>query len=57
MSRHWNPEAECARAAEAQPKPRWPDGATAGLALVALCCVGAAMLLYKLVGPRDVFGG
>ncbi|MFL6828989.1 MAG: hypothetical protein ACJ8D5_00025 [Sphingomicrobium sp.] len=57
MSRHWNPEAECARAAEAQPKPRWPNGATAGLALVALCCVGAAMLLYKLAGPRDVFGG
>jgi len=63
MSRHWNPDDELALAlareaeapAEADPKPRWPHGATAGLALVAVCCVGLGVLFYQLAGPRDVF--
>ena len=25
--------------------------------LFAIACLGMAMLLYKLAGPRDVFGG
>jgi hypothetical protein len=56
MSRHWNPEDELARVREASPKPRWPQGATAGLALVAIGCLGLAMLVYRFAGPRDVFG-
>lgn len=57
MSRHWNPEDELAlaRATDGEAKPRWPQGATAGLALVAVCCVGLGMLFYQLAGPRDVF--
>jgi len=57
--KHWNPEEELAlahaREAKAQAKPRWPQGATAGLALVAVCCVGLGVLFYQLAGPRDVF--
>ena len=58
MSRHWNPEDELARVrSDAETKLRWPDGATVGVALVAAACLGTAVLLYKLAGPRDVFGG
>jgi hypothetical protein len=57
MSRHWNPEDELAlaRLHDSEAKPRWPQGATAGLALVAVCCVGLGVLFYQLAGPRDVF--
>lgn len=55
MSRHWNPQADFARVAEAQPKPRWPKGATVGLVLVAAGCIGIAAILYRVAGPRDVF--
>ena len=55
MSRHWNPEDELARIREERAKPRWPEGATAGLVIVAVACVGLAMVLYKIAGPRDVF--
>jgi len=54
MSRHWNPKADLARP-EAKPKAHWPEGATAGLILVAAACVGIAAILYKVAGPRDVF--
>jgi hypothetical protein len=57
MSSHWNPSDDLARVREAQPRPRWPEGATAGVTAVAIACLGMAMLLYKLAGPRDVFGG
>ena len=58
MSRHWNPEDELARARDdGQAKLRWPDGATVGVALVAAACLGTAVLLYKLAGPRDLIGG
>ena len=59
MARHWNPEGELGRARgvkAAEAKPRWPEGATAGLVLVGAACVGLALLLYKVAGPRDVFG-
>jgi hypothetical protein len=55
MSRHWNPEGEIARVRVASAKLRWPKGATAGLMLVAVACVGAALVAYRLGGPRDVF--
>jgi hypothetical protein len=37
-----------------QHKP-WPAGATAGLMLVAAACLGVAVVLYQVAGPRDVF--
>ena len=36
-------------------KQRWPEGATAGLVLIAALCVGTAVGLYLAAGPRDVF--
>ena len=56
MSRHWNPEEELARIYDEPAKPRWPKGATAGLLLVAAACVGVGLVLYRVAGPRDVFG-
>jgi hypothetical protein len=55
---HWNPEGELARpprAHELPPgKPAWPKGATAGLVLVAACCLSIGLALYEVAGPRDV---
>ena len=56
MGKHWNPDDELVRALERREKSRWPEGATAGLTLVAVACVGLAALLYKVAGPRDIFG-
>jgi hypothetical protein len=57
MGRHWNPEDEqLVRALEKREQSRWPEGATAGLVLVAAACLGLGVLLYHLAGPRDVFG-
>jgi hypothetical protein len=58
MSKHWNPDDVLLRVREeraAQAKPRWPNGATAGLVLVAAACLGVAAVLYHVAGPRDVF--
>jgi hypothetical protein len=33
----------------------WPQGATAGILLVAGACLGLSMTLYHVAGPRDVF--
>ena len=58
MSKHWNPDDVLLRVREeraAQAKPRWPQGATAGLVLVAAACFGVAAVLYHVAGPRDVF--
>jgi hypothetical protein len=33
----------------------WPQGATAGILLVAAACLGLSMTLYHVAGPRDVF--
>ena len=56
MSKLWNPDEELVRALERREQSRWPEGATAGLVLVAVACVGLAALLYKVAGPRDIFG-
>jgi hypothetical protein len=56
MSRHWIPDEDVARVRAATPRRRWPEGATAGVTVVALSCVGLAVLLYRLAGPRDIFG-
>lgn len=56
---HWNPEDELASARatteRARGKRDWPQGATAGLLMLAAACVGTAVLLYRIAGPRDVF--
>jgi hypothetical protein len=59
VSKHWNPDGELARwvrADEPMPpsKASWPEGATAGLVLVATCCLALGALLYQVAGPRDV---
>jgi hypothetical protein len=59
VSKHWNPDGEIARctgADELAPrrKPSWPEGATAGLVLVAASCLAVGMVLYQFAGPRDV---
>jgi hypothetical protein len=33
----------------------WPEGATAGLLLVAAFCLGLSATLWHIAGPRDVF--
>ena len=57
MSKPWNPRGDLDRIAPAERPPRaaWPAGATVGVALVAACCIGAAVVLYHVAGPRDVF--
>ena len=55
MSRHWNPNDEVAQVRQARVRHSWPAGATAGVVVIAACCIGVAVLLYQLAGPRDVF--
>ncbi len=57
MSKHWNPDDDIARiiSASERTKKRWPEGATVGLLLIAAACLGVAVVLYQVVGPRDVF--
>lgn len=56
MSKHWNPDEDLARLrSEEPPRPVWPEGATAGLLLVAAACAGFMLILYQVAGPRDVF--
>jgi hypothetical protein len=54
MSKHWNPDEELARV-ETKAAKSWPEGATAGLLLVAVACLGMAVVLYQVAGPRNVF--
>ena len=57
MSKHWNPNEEMARWASADEAPspgKWPEGATAGLALVAASCLAVGVILYQVAGPREV---
>ena len=56
MSKHWKPDEKPVRVAAAQPRTRWPDGATAGLVVLGAACVGTVLVLYRLAGPRDIFG-
>ena len=39
----------------AKARASWPEGATAGLLLIAVACLGLSMTLYHIAGPRDVF--
>jgi hypothetical protein len=59
VSRHWKPDGTSDRwtpaEGAARPKKQWPEGATAGLVLVAVACLGLGMVLYQVAGPRDVF--
>ena len=58
MSRHWDPDEELVRCIAAEELARqnrtWPQGATAGLVLVAACCLAVGLTLYQVAGPRDV---
>ena len=46
MGRHWNPEDEqLVRALEKREQSRWPEGAAAGLVVVAAACLGLGVLL------------
>lgn len=59
MSKHWAPEDErkgwTPAKGSVRPKKQWPEGATAGLVLLATGCVALGVLLYQVAGPRDVF--
>ena len=59
MSMHWNPDQErgCAPApapSGARAAKAWPEGATAGLLLVAAGCLALGVILYEVAGPRVV---
>jgi len=54
VSKHWNPDEDLSRVRDAAPKSEWPEGATVGLLLVAGACIGFAVLMYQIAGPRDV---
>ena len=55
MSKHWNLRSEPAPVRATPARQSWPAGATAGLAVVAACCVGVAVVLYQLAGPSNSF--
>ena len=55
MSKPWNPNEDLARVRQAPAGRAWPEGATAGLVMVAAGCVALVVVLYQLSGPRDVF--
>ena len=44
-----------ARACVTARRQSWPQGATAGILLVAAACLGVSLTLYHVAGPRDVF--
>jgi len=45
------PAAACVQSTKAA----WPQGATAGLLLVALSCAALSLTLYHLAAPREPF--
>jgi hypothetical protein len=57
VSKHWNSDDELARCIAADEFARsqrsWPEGATAGILLVALSCIAFGALLYQFTGPRQ----
>jgi hypothetical protein len=55
MKRLWKNEHADARACARTAKPSWPEGATAGILIVAAACLAFSITLYHLAGPRDVF--
>ena len=59
VTRPWNPGEDIARTRDVREphvRSRWPAGATVGLAMVAAACLTAAIVLYRVAGPPDVFG-
>jgi hypothetical protein len=59
VSRHWDPDEELARCIAAEEFARlqkrpWPEGAVAGLVLVAAGCLAVGLTLYQFAGPRAV---
>ena len=65
MSRHWKPPAQ--KIVRTRASGDWtriqsywnahrsmPEGAKAGLVLIAAACVGIAIGAYQVLGPRDV---
>lgn len=52
---HWNPDEDVARSRELRPAQSWPEGATAGLIMLAAGCIAFMALLYRLAAPADVF--
>jgi hypothetical protein len=56
MSRHWNPDDELTRTRLAPARRGLAAVSISGLALVAAACLATAVLLYRLAGPRDIFG-
>lgn len=57
MSAHWSPNDDLERVRDPRARPAIPAASAVGLAMVAASCVAVAMLLYRLAGPRDIFGG
>jgi hypothetical protein len=55
VNRHWKNEERHSPAYARARKASWPEGATAGLLLVAAACFGVSATIYHLAGPRDVF--
>ena len=50
-----DPRTNHPRACVTARRQSWPQGATAGILLVAAACIGLSMTLYHVAGPRDVF--
>ena len=50
-----DPKKDQARVCVTARRQSWPQGATAGILLVAAACIGLSMTLYHVAGPRDVF--
>jgi hypothetical protein len=50
-----DPRTNHPRACVTARRQSWPQGATAGILLVAAACLGLSMTLYHVAGPRDVF--
>ena len=58
MDSHWHADEELARRIAADELARrnrsWPEGATAGLVLIAAMCLAVGLTLYQFGGRRDV---
>jgi hypothetical protein len=55
MNRHGKNEELHSPALARTRKATWPEGATAGILLVAAACFGVSATIYHVAGPRDVF--
>lgn len=68
MSKHWRPDLDATELRPSRTRREWtriqgylpeeargpiPEGAKVGLLLIAAACVGAAIAVYQVWGPRD----